>query len=104
MLTTLFHLAFCLRHCFISTALEATNRVIGNVDLIGFVSLQKKLYAKFHLSEDTAPGKYSVVWDGKNDAGQQVASGVYIYQMAANAIDNDGSGSFVQSKKLMLLK
>ncbi len=56
------------------------------------------------ISEDTAPGKYSVVWDGKNDAGQQVASGVYIYQMAANAIDNNGSGSFVQSKKLMLLK
>lgn len=27
------------------------------------------------------PGQYGVVWDGRNEAGQDVASGVYLYQL-----------------------
>lgn len=29
------------------------------------------------------PGEYKVPWDGRNDAGQQVASGVYVYRLQA---------------------
>jgi hypothetical protein len=42
------------------------------------------------------PGYYSVIWDGLNNSGQQVASGVYIYRLEA--------GSFVSMKKMLLLK
>jgi hypothetical protein len=41
-------------------------------------------------------GQYQVVWDGLNDLGQEVSSGVYFYQIT--------SGSFQTTKKLVKLK
>jgi FlgD Ig-like domain len=41
-------------------------------------------------------GNYSVQWDGRNDSGIAMASGVYLYQLRA--------GEFVQTKKLILMK
>ncbi len=41
-------------------------------------------------------GTYEITWNGKNDAGVQVASGTYIYKIEA--------GNFTQVKKMMLLK
>ena len=41
-------------------------------------------------------GSYNVFWDGGNDAGRQVASGVYMYRMQA--------GDFVKTRKMVLLK
>lgn len=41
-------------------------------------------------------GTYRVTWDGKNDAGLPVASGVYFYLLKAN--------NFVSTKKMVLLK
>lgn len=41
-------------------------------------------------------GTYTLNWDGKNDAGLQVSSGLYIYRIEA--------GNFVKSHKMMLLK
>ncbi len=42
------------------------------------------------------PGRYTVLWNGKNDAGQPVASGIYICLLK--------SGHFQQSHRLILLK
>lgn len=39
---------------------------------------------------------FRVVWDGRNDAGSNVASGIYFYRLQA--------GSFTKSKKMALLK
>jgi hypothetical protein len=39
---------------------------------------------------------YSVSWDGRNDQGQRVASGVYFYRLTA--------GKFTKTRKMMLLK
>jgi hypothetical protein len=43
------------------------------------------------------PGEvHTATWDGRNDAGQPVSSGVYFYKLAA--------GGYVQTKKMVLLK
>jgi len=41
-------------------------------------------------------GKYTVEWDGRNDRGQAVGSGVYFYRLTGK--------SFTRTKKMMLLK
>jgi hypothetical protein len=47
-------------------------------------------------NEDYKQGAHSATWDGTNSAGQQVASGTYIYTLKY--------GSFSKSQKMMLLK
>ncbi|MCC7261929.1 MAG: choice-of-anchor D domain-containing protein [Candidatus Latescibacteria bacterium] len=42
------------------------------------------------------PGIYAMPWDGEDDQGQQLSSGMYIYQLVANGR--------VESKRLLLLK
>lgn len=48
------------------------------------------------VNSDFEAGYHSVVWDGKNNAGHEVPSGVYLYQIVA--------GTFRNQKKLTLLK
>jgi hypothetical protein len=51
---------------------------------------------KTMVDEVQPPGSYRIQWDGKDDAGRQVASGVYLYQLR--------TASFVQTNKMVLLK
>lgn len=39
---------------------------------------------------------YEVIWDGKDDQGKEVASGIYFYQLKA--------GDFTETKKMLLVK
>jgi len=48
------------------------------------------------VSEVQSAGTYAATWDGTNDAGAAVATGVYIYRLS--------SGSFLQTRKMMFLK
>ncbi|NOY88141.1 MAG: T9SS type A sorting domain-containing protein [FCB group bacterium] len=48
------------------------------------------------VDEQLEAGKYVEEWDGTNDAGVKVSSGIYFYKMQAD--------NFVQTKKMMLLK
>jgi hypothetical protein len=48
------------------------------------------------VNEQKKPGYYEVEWNGLNDHGVQVATGLYIYRIHA--------ADFVRSKKMLLLK
>jgi hypothetical protein len=48
------------------------------------------------VDEPKPIGRYKVMWDGRNDAGEVVASGVYFYRMQA--------GTFTTTRKLVFLK
>ena len=41
-------------------------------------------------------GRYRLTWDGRDDQGQQVGSGIYLYTLRA--------GDFVQSRKMVMMK
>ncbi len=43
-----------------------------------------------------SPGIHSVIWDGRDESGNMVSSGIYIYQIKA--------GHFIQSNKMILMR
>jgi len=49
-------------------------------------------------------GYYEAVWDGRNDVGATVSSGIYIYRMTTRHTDGGQAGSFVETKRMLLLK
>ena len=48
------------------------------------------------LHETRSPGVYDVTWDGRDDSGRRIASGVYFYRLRI--------GSFTATKKMLMLK
>jgi len=66
----------------------------GNVELVIFNTSGQKVRTLVSNVQDA--GFYKVVWDGRNDLGEQVASGVYIYKLAAD--------SFSKTAKMNLVK
>jgi hypothetical protein len=77
-----------------STTISFQLPVVSEVKLAIYNSngqLVRTLY-----SGERAAGRHRVVWDGRDDHGQRVASGVYIYLIRA--------GSFAAQHKLLLMK
>ena len=57
------------------------------------------------VNESLPSGSYTAKWDGTNDAGQPVVSGVYLYRLVAGApATGSGSGGFAQTRKMMLVR
>ncbi len=48
------------------------------------------------INESLYPGQHSIIWDGKNENGSQMASGVYLYRLKI--------GDTSKARKMMLLK
>jgi len=48
------------------------------------------------LNEHREPGQHSVVWNGRDDSGREVGSGIYFYRMRV--------GEFTQTRSMVLLK
>jgi hypothetical protein len=77
-----------------STTIRYTVAVAGDVGIDVFNvrgQLVKRLVDRFR-----EPGRYAVAWDGVNDRGETVASGVYFYRIRI--------GNFTDIKKMVVLK
>jgi hypothetical protein len=51
---------------------------------------------RIRVDDEKGPGSYLAIWDGKNDFGEQVSSGIYFYRLVA--------GDFTASRKMALLR
>jgi len=65
------------------------------VDLRVF-DLSGRLVKGLIVGESRSLGRHEVVWNGRDDAGRQVASGTYFYRFEA--------GSFSETKRMVLVK
>jgi len=77
-----------------TTKIEFTLAKPGFVGLSIYDLLGRKV--RILASEHLPSGYKSVLWDGKNDSGEDVASGIYFYQLRVR--------DFSETKKLVLLK
>jgi hypothetical protein len=76
------------------TTIEYTLAKSGNVSLIVYNLMGQKV---FTLQEGFQRiGKYSVKWNGLDNSGKPVTSGIYVYQLEA--------GGIIKSAKMILLK
>ena len=48
------------------------------------------------VDEEKSPGNYQVIWDGKDQRGNEVSSGIYFYQLKA--------GNYKETRKMSLLR
>jgi hypothetical protein len=71
--------------------------VVGNTELVDLKVYDTRgaLVKTLHHSVQ-APGRYEAVWDGHNNNGHRVASGIYFYRATI--------GKFTQTRKMVLLK
>jgi hypothetical protein len=85
-----------------TTKIEFTLAKSGFVSLNIYDILGRKV--RTLVSEHLSSGYKSVLWDGKNDSGKDVASGIYFYQMKVGDPASGGVEDFCETKKLVLLK
>ncbi|MCS7230124.1 MAG: hypothetical protein NZ923_08840 [Candidatus Kryptonium sp.] len=72
----------------------------SSVKLIVWDAMGRKVKTLIDAKLD--PGRKVVEWDGRDDSGNMVGSGVYFITMFANSLDGDGK--FWGSQKVLLLK
>ena len=77
-----------------ATIIEYNLKESGEVKLIVYNLLGQQVRAL--VSQHMDAGYHSAIWNGQNELGRQVASGIYIYQLSA--------GNFTQAKRMVLLK
>jgi hypothetical protein len=56
------------------------------------------------VNEAKAPGRYTIIWDGRDNNGLDISSGLYFFQLRADGTSRDHRGYFVDTKKMILLK
>ena len=66
----------------------------GDVEIVIYNLLGEKIISLFHGLQGA--GFHQLIWDGKNELGTHVSSGVYIYHIKTE--------KFVSSKKMLLLR
>ena len=56
------------------------------------------------VDEPKEAGAYTVTWDGTDEYGQMVTSGVYFYRLTTGVISQENGGSFSVIKRMVLMK
>jgi len=56
------------------------------------------------VSQTQQAGRYAITWDGRNEQGQALASGVYLYQLHVADPVKGGTGTFVQTRRMALVR
>ncbi len=77
-----------------STTIRFQMKEAGQVKIEIYDILGQKVKSLVNQQKET--GFYSIFWDGKNDQGRLVGSGIYLYKMK--------SKDFLKSRKLILIK
>lgn len=77
-----------------TTAIEFSVGTVAKVDLVIYNALGQEV--RHLVSSDVTPGAYTVSWNGLDNAGQQVPSGLYVYRLT--------NGTQTISKKMLMLK
>jgi hypothetical protein len=77
-----------------STELRFQLQVGARVELVLYDLAGRSVHTL--LDERLPAGEHAVVWDGRDDQGQRVSSGVYLYRLRA--------GNYVETKRTVLLK
>ena len=77
-----------------TTNISYQTKSAGQVSLVIYDILGSKV--KTLVSQNQAQGYYTVTWNGRNDFGVKVNSGVYLYTLKA--------GQLLESKKMILMK
>ncbi len=77
-----------------TTVINYQISAVSDVELTIYNELGQEVRAL--VNKRKPAGTYQVEWDGRDHAGKQVASGIYLYRLKA--------GSFIQTRKMALLK
>ncbi|MFC1490102.1 T9SS type A sorting domain-containing protein [Candidatus Latescibacterota bacterium] len=77
-----------------TTTISFNTAELSNVNVSIYNMLGQ--HVKTLVNEIKPAGTYSVVWNGRNESGAAVTSGMYLYRFEA--------GSYSESRKLMLMK
>jgi flagellar hook assembly protein FlgD len=56
------------------------------------------------VNENQTANYYAVQWDGFNESGGKVASGIYLYRIEAEGPSASSGQRFVKTNKMLLLK
>ncbi len=79
-----------------TTTIRYTLAANEKVALKIYNTLGQEVRTLLNGQAQTANRAYEIVWDGKDNKGSAVSSGIYLYRLEA--------GSFVKTRKMMLLK
>jgi hypothetical protein len=77
-----------------ATTIQYALPQIANVELAIYNLLGQKV--RTLVDQQLPAGYHDVVWDGRNDAGMPVGSGIYLYRMKA--------GRFVETRKMVMMQ
>jgi hypothetical protein len=77
-----------------STVIDYALPTASQVELTVFNVLGQRVAVL--INGPQSAGSHTAFWDGRNDAGTSVASGLYFYRLTA--------GTFIQTRKMLLLK
>jgi tetratricopeptide (TPR) repeat protein len=72
----------------------------SSVELVIYDVMGREIES-FHISSQP-PGYHSMAWNGTNQRGSHVSSGIYFYKIRVRSLENDEK--YVKTSKLMLLR